>query len=186
MTDGPIIDAAEITRDILAACATWQTWTGAADAEEARESTYLAGFGPETLPDDGADQASDTARDAVGVDELESKRPFAVVIPGESGTLRFSRNGSNGAFQFGGSVSLYIEADAPEGDETEPDYAVAVAEFLENLGKVVSEMCAASEANGMLLQSGDVAGWGRITEDGVPGQRALFTAHIMLNWGLDT
>lgn len=130
---GPISLPLENLKALLANCAAFRSWVGAADVAAARERIHLCG-----LP------APAAVGGAYGLDELESLRPFAVIDefafednrPG--GDAWVSQRVALGAFVESGRLLVRFEDDVPAEDAR--DIAAAKLALMNRIGALVTEM----------------------------------------------
>lgn len=120
---GPINDG----RALLAASTTFQTLVGADDATAALESIFRAGMTP----------------------DVAGSRPFALLMQGSQRNL--SQNSSSG-YANHGSLYLHLEVDVPDDHlgETAAKWEAAELWFFGQLGNILNEMLALSQAGGYL------------------------------------
>lgn len=174
---GPISQAQEVTRLTLAASATFQALTGAADANAALERIYHDNFPTAAAACDGGDYTAD---------ELNDIRPCARVWTSMENGFRMQRTaaGSSG-FEFNDSGVVMVELwrnvpPAIENNDTEVDMT-----FKNLLGAIYEELGVLAGQGGYLAFQSLVMDEGpfRTHEDERPtkgyGQGVIFS----LAWG---
>lgn len=169
----------EHTRTILAACAAWRSWVGAATAAVAKASIHLV-----HLPGPGCGGAYTK-------DEIVSQRVHAIVDFPEDGegfeTNRIA-GGSRHYFQDRGRVLVGIVEDVPlEPDASDAEVKVA---FMNRLGALIGEVLALSASDDGVtayLAVTDLAvvmGPSVSHEDLETGQGRTVWATLALDWGV--
>lgn len=143
---GVITVQEELLRTTLAACTTFQTWVGAANASQAAEHVYL-----EALPVD-LDWS-----DYMELERIKARRPFAMIWTSESDGLRIRSIAS----PYGTTISgtLYIRFEGNVDPDVAEDYAEVDRLFKNTIGSI--------------LQSGDVSNPGLVELSGTAGYRDL-------------
>ena len=138
---GPIALAQEYLRLTVAACPTFQSWTGAPDAASAANRLYH-----EALPPPRDTEAAEHTRS-----ELETYRPFGLIWTAEQKGLVLAADAFGPAeynFQASGELRMLLEQDVPE--EIASDPAEIDLRFKNVVGKIMAEMCALAGRPGYL------------------------------------
>ena len=178
---GPISLVEQRLKVLLANSATWQTWTGSANATAALDTIYL-----NALP-------KPAAADGYALDELQTYRPFAVIATDEAEGFAKAKfaEGSSFSFDESGRMTLTIEADIAAGDVD--DDAEASMKFKNNLGNVLAEIAALAGTEGTIEVDGNPmylrvtnisvdAGPYRSDEDQVPTEGDFYMVQIGIEW----
>ena len=155
---GPLSKPLNRLRTLLSESATWQTWTGSADATEALEHIYL-----------------------VEADPDEVTRPFAVVGFGDSYNARAEAGGAGQVYVDGGELFLMFE------DEPDSEHSAADAEltFLNNVGNSLSEMLEISGTDAYLTIEEITLDWGPARSRREEGDEDdYYQIAWRVNWGI--
>jgi hypothetical protein len=142
----------EDLRALLGACASWRSWTKAADVAAAKRHVHLVDIPPST-------SGSGYTRD-----ELTALRPLARVDEYEEdnrlvGGLVLDRT-ALGGFVLSGKLVLTFEDEVPEEDADDP--AAAKLRFMNNIGAVLKELADLGGGEGEYLSIHRVEKFGKV------------------------
>lgn len=121
----------------LANAAAFQTWCGAANADEALQRIYLEGLPP-------------PAADAYTVAELNAYRPFALVWSEAAGGLRLRMDAVDTVWKYseGGVIIAYLEQRTPTDHLDDP--SSMRREITNSIGDIIDDVLALSGTAGYL------------------------------------
>lgn len=123
--EGCLSTAEEMVRDALAASARFLSWSGAANASEAKAERIHVGDLP--APGDGSD--------AYSIDELNDYRPYALVFIPEQG-LTWIRQAEPASYAPGTvRVGVQFHQDTPSGR----NHSYVYRQFSNDIGIIISE-----------------------------------------------
>lgn len=131
---GPISEPLAAVETLLSNSATFQTWTGAADAAAALNHIHVIG-----LPTPAENRPSYSAA------ELSELRPMAVLNYDVAEPWAYEGI-AQGQYTPSGRVLIALEADVDSADAR--NFKEAAYTFLNAVGKIIEEMAEASEGGG--------------------------------------
>jgi len=157
---GPLSLPLENLRALLAASSNFQSWVGAANAEEAKASIHL-----------------------VAVEGTPS-RPFALIAQGDSWEREASADGAKKHFEASGELFLLFEADISEPYQGDP--RDAELEFTNAVGAIVSDMESLAGSDGYLAvrRIGLKEGPARSQGDEKSGSGDYYQIIFSVEWGI--
>jgi hypothetical protein len=153
-------------RDLLADCASFQTWVSALDAESAKADIYLVALSEPVGP----------------------KRPFALIAHREPAVLesRAIAGGVGQQFNDNGQVELLFEATVDPADAA--DHAAAELRFTNAVGAIVDEMKSLAGTNGyvQVRAIGVLRGPARAHPNERDSEGDYYQVQFAVSWGLES
>jgi hypothetical protein len=157
----------------LAACAQWQTLTGAADADEAAERIYY-----DALPPPPNNQ------DAYTRQQLEELRPYCVIFSDEETGLTFDHDAHGVGFGYRDAGILKGFLESAVDPQIAHDPQEIFRRFKNDVGLLVADMLALAGLAGYLaISTLTLRGPLRSHEDQLPGEGDYVQYHFTINWG---
>lgn len=177
---GPVSLPLENLKVLLANCAAFRAWVGAADVTAARARIWLV-----DVPPPAAAGRSYTAA------ELSAKRPLAIIDEFEfedgrpGGDAWGSQRVALGGFVESGRLLLRFEADVPTADVNDP--ASAKLSIMNQVGAVVSDMRNLGTGDNEYLSIHRITRhhpYARSDQAEAPTQKDHFSVSYRIDWGV--